>query len=184
MKRLDYDGQPFCTKGVFYKISFSYFERYFWLNSFPYFLLLFRDKCCFIWLTSHHSSLGSKVPSSKGFSLTTPPNIRLPAPLPWNPVPYVQPWPCLLSFYHPMRLYFHHCWHDTYLFVVCLPLLEHKHAESRSMPVYLHWYLSRWGHITQQVLSKCTEWMKKWMNESEVLNYMVLIEHKKIGLEN
>lgn len=106
------------------------------------------------------------------------------APLPWNPVPYVQPWPCLLSFYHPMRLYFHHCWHDTYLFVVCLPLLEHKHAESRSMPVYLHWYLSRWGHITQQVLSKCIEWMKKWMNESEILNYMVLIEHKKIGLEN
>lgn len=165
MKRLDYDGQPFHTKGVFYKISFSCLRDIFDLiHSFTFY---YCSETNALFYMANFSSFkpGLKGSIFKGFSLTTLPNICLHAPPPWNPVPYAQPWPCSLSFYHLMLLYFRHCWHDIYLFVVCLPPQEHKHAESRSMPVYLHWYLSHWGHLTQRVLSKCISWMKKWMKK-------------------
>lgn len=87
MKRLDYNSQPFCTMGGFYKIFFSQFERFFfWFNSSFTFYYAQRQINALFYMADSSCSSGLKVSIVQGASsqLHLPSLLSL---LPWNWVP-------------------------------------------------------------------------------------------------
>lgn len=85
----------------------------------------------------------------------------------------------ILTLYHvTLPSKFLHCWYDACLCMVCVSLLEHKHSESWSSPVYLHWNFQHQGQFTQWVLKQMwgmNEQMNKWRDSKQTVGLVMRV---------
>lgn len=97
-----------------------FWKNFYWLNSFLYFVLLFRSINTRLHMATS-SSLKSRLKDFilQGLALTTPHNVSHHS----NPSPRTS----IFGFFHS--------WHNTCFSAVCLPWLHSKHFMSRSISV-------------------------------------------------